>query len=239
MLVVPEETFPYSDPLRERDFEAAPLAEMANAVTVPPTVAPEVNRILEQVEAIDAYLGNQLAQRAKIATDPLYELFQRVVDGEVSEFEISVANAHLLSRNDDRWLSIIASIMDTSSAKLRDLRLHRLCELVVALQVIHYEIVGNVLYAWVYRLLREAYRVHGSAAALSHRTPRDYGLDFELELARQVCVPDEGFVGPIYEARPRLIRVRDLGDVSGDFAWSADLLARKYETMARRHAKKA
>lgn len=202
-----------------------------------------MNRILEQVEAIDLYLSNQLVQKVRIATDPLYELFQRVVDGEVSEFEMSIANLQLLSRNDDRWLSIIASAMETPNAKLRDLRLHRLCELVVALRVIHYEIVGNVLYAWMYRMLMEAHRTPGRkerlASAFGNRLPRDYGLDFELGLARQVCVPVEGFVGPTYEARPQTIRVRDLDDVSGDFAWSAEMLARRYDAMARKHGRLA
>lgn len=205
------------------------------------TVTPEINRIMEQVNVIDEYLATHMAQRTKIATDPLYELFQRVVEGEVSEFEMSLANLRLLSRNDERWFPIMANAMETPDAKLRDLRLHRLCELVVSLQVIHYEIPGNVLYAWILRMLLDRYRIQkrfeNSTLMSTRHTPRNYGLDFELELAKRICLPIEGFVGPLAEARRKPIIVRDLDDVSGDFAWSADMLSKRYEMMVRTHGK--
>lgn len=199
------------------------------------TVSPGVGRILEQVEAIDSYLANQLVQRIRIATEPIYDLFQRAVDGEVSTFEMSHANMAILSKRDERWFPIVADAMETQDAKLRDLKLYRLCELVLGVKAVDHELVGNVPHVWMLRTLLDTKRIRkrmeSENTGIPAKVSRNYGLDFELALARGICLPLEGFVGPVIEARRKAIQIRDLADVPGDFAWSVEMLSRQYEAM--------
>lgn len=192
---------------------------------------------MEQVNAIDLYLENHFAQRVRIATDPIYELFQRVVDGEVSMFEISQANLNILSKRDERWFPIITRAMETPDAKLRDIRLYRICELVVGTKVVDHVLTADVPYVWMLHVLLDEKKIYerfeGANEANSWNDSRNYGLEFELALARGICLPVQDFTGPVIEARREVVRVRDLPDVPADFAWSVEMLSKRYDSLVR------
>jgi len=115
--------------------------------------------------------------------------------------------------------------------------------LVVGTRVVSHALVSDVPYIWMFRMLldeeKTRHRFSGRNESSSRDDPRSYGPDFELALARGICLPAEDFMGPLIEARRETVRVRDMPDVPADFAWSVEALSKRYESLVRQVRKRS
>lgn len=189
-------------------------------------------QILQITENISELLQNPVPDQVMVlpweSTMPVHERIHAAIFQNISRFDASEEQLIQINQEGDYWFILLLEILEIKSLRMRDICLYRFCEMLLATGLVTHELVPDMLHIRVLKMLLDEYKIK----IYYPLTPLQRELLWQ-EHASNTLPIDPYFVWPRLTEKIRTIHLDDRGDVNGDFAWSVDILVKKFEKMKR------
>lgn len=189
-------------------------------------------QILQITENIPELLQNPLPDRAIVLPwenmMPVHERIHATIFQNTSSFDASEEQLIQINQEADYWFLLLLEILEVKSLRMRDVYLYRFCEILIATGLVTHELIPDVMHIRVLKMLLDTDKIKMYYLL----TPEERELLW-LEQTSNTLSIDSHFVWPRLTEKIKTVHLYDWGDVSGDFAWSVDVLVKKFEKLKR------
>jgi len=157
---------------------------------------------------------------------PTHQLMRSTIFWDIPGFQASEEQLGQIGEGSDYWFILLLEILDITPLRKRDICFYRFCEMLLATRIVSHELIYNVMHIGVLKILMDTSKIK-IYLPLAPESREWFWREHQMEKA----LIDPSFVGPRLTEKIHTISLLNRGDVSGDFAWSVDLLVKKFEKL--------